>query len=56
VHTRARFGRLRMLIDRINSFAAARPEVGSGPPAPPPADQPVRGAAAIEPSAADRLG
>lgn len=36
IHTRSKFGRLRMLIDRINSFAAVRGM--GGPPAPPPGE------------------
>ena len=32
VHTRSKFGRLRMLIDRINGFAAARGVAGGKPP------------------------
>lgn len=32
VHTRSKFGRLRMLIDRINGFAAARGMAGGKPP------------------------
>jgi uncharacterized protein (TIGR00730 family) len=53
-HTRSRFGRLRMLIDRINTFATAR-NVAGWPPMPPPADQSVRGATPLDSSMASEI-
>jgi uncharacterized protein (TIGR00730 family) len=55
VHTRSRFGRLRGLIDRVNSFAVAR-GLSADPPMPPPGDQPPRGTPPVERTAADELG
>ncbi len=55
MHTRSRFGRLRMMIDRINSFAAAR-GLDDLPPPLPPGDQPVRGAPPVDQPMADELG